>query len=702
MSYNYLLKDYSQRKIDEGNDLYEKYIKNNQTPIPDEERIPKDNKKNNQNQNSNKKGNNLLKESQNQRNNSSTPRNELNEKKESNGSQKNKENNENQKNDDVNIIINDYYYNEILKTKEKKIFTNSQYVSLENRLGENACYINVIIHFLYLFPCVNDYLIRKYHEKKEKNEENDKKRKEKEKNQKDLNNENQDDDNINKVNDNKGQNDKNTNDKNVKTKEEKKIEEENKDDQFLFDLGKILNDYQNSISSTTDGKNQNKITQLKTDQLRKSLSISSNNLFKLNNISDPVEFLIYILDLINKENVDELHDYFHLKLIEERRCSSFCPYKNKKKYDKDNFIYQIYVEEIFNYIKNSKLNFDEFKENLFMLSYYSLQNEVMHCEKCKNSIINKTLICNNGKKKPKCLLINCIWKNVKPEIQDVIKFLFLIALVDELDNLFLCPNKEEKENYYLMGIIFYSFSLCHYINMSYNVSSNVFTLHNDEGIIEFKNLNDLYRYLTIEQIKSNNKSYFYPVLLIYVKDEIYDEPIIPNINKINKNNYEILLQECEEEIKKTNKEDIPLTKEQKEKNYRELILAQIKYDREQREQNLNNLLKNKNRDRNLELNDYKINDNGTKIININDQNKYKNNNFLKANKKPCSVDTKNNNFKLHKPNSNNNNLYNNDRRFNNNYYDYSKEQKYRIGNNNNLYQSGRYKQYNYNNYYLNE
>ena len=325
MSYNYLLKDYSQRKIDEGNDLYEKYIKNNQTPIPDEERIPKDNKKNNQNQNSNKKGNNLLKESQNQRNNSSTPRNELNEKKESNGSQKNKENNENQKNDDVNIIINDYYYNEILKTKEKKIFTNSQYVSLENRLGENACYINVIIHFLYLFPCVNDYLIRKYHEK---NEENDKNRKEKEKNKKDLNNENQDDDNKDKVIENKGPNDKNTNDKNVKTKEEKKIEEENKDNQFLFDLGKILNDYQNSISSTTDGKNQNKITQLKTDQLRKSLSISSNNLFKLNNISDPVEFLIYILDLINKENVDELHDYFHLKLIEERRCSSFCPYGN--------------------------------------------------------------------------------------------------------------------------------------------------------------------------------------------------------------------------------------------------------------------------------------------------------------------------------------------------------------------------------------
>jgi hypothetical protein len=109
--------------------------------------------------------------------------------------------------------------------------------------------------------------------------------------------------------------------------------------------------------------------------LRKSLSISSNNLFKLNNVSDPIEFLIYILDLINKENSDEIHIYFHLKLIEEIRCSNFCPYKSNKKYDKDNFIYHIYVEDILNYINKYQLKFDDYKYSLFMLSFFSMKNE---------------------------------------------------------------------------------------------------------------------------------------------------------------------------------------------------------------------------------------------------------------------------------------------------------------------------------------
>ena len=120
-------------------------------------------------------------------------------------------------------------------------------------------------------------------------------------------------------------------------------------------MGKILNDYQNFLSSENTKNTINTLT-LNTSNLRKSLSISSNNLFKLNNVSDPIEFLIYILDLINKENSDEIHNYFHLKLIEEVRCSRFCPYKSNKKYDKDNFIYHIYVEDILNYINHLLIN----------------------------------------------------------------------------------------------------------------------------------------------------------------------------------------------------------------------------------------------------------------------------------------------------------------------------------------------------------
>ena len=59
--------------------------------------------------------------------------------------------------DEYNKIIN-----EILSKKETKLLTNSQYVSFENQIGDNSCYVNVIMHFLYLFPCVNDFLIKKY------------------------------------------------------------------------------------------------------------------------------------------------------------------------------------------------------------------------------------------------------------------------------------------------------------------------------------------------------------------------------------------------------------------------------------------------------------------------------------------------------------------------------------------------------------
>ena len=354
-------------------------------------------------------------------------------------------------------------------------------------------------------------------------------------------------------------------------------------------MGKILNDYQNFLSSENTKNTINTLT-LNTSNLRKSLSISSNNLFKLNNVSDPIEFLIYILDLINKENSDEIHTYFHLKLIEEVRCSRFCTYKSIKKYDKDNFIYHIYVEDILNYINKYQLKFEDYKYNLFMLSFYSMQNEDIKCEKCK-STINKTLICNNDQNSPKFLLINCIWNNAKPNLENVINFFFLISLKEELDNLFICPNKVEKDYYYLNGIIFYSYTLCHYIIMTFNIEKKIFTLYNDEGIIEFNEIIELFKYLTLEQLKSNNKAFFYPVLLVYGKENIYDETMINSFNKIDFNYYNKFIDECEGQIKKKEKKEIikekPLTKEEKEKNYRELVLAQMKYDREQE---INNLL----------------------------------------------------------------------------------------------------------------
>ena len=529
--------------------------------------------------------------------------------------------------------------NKILSQKETKLLTDSQYVSFENQIGDNSCYINVIMHFLYIFPCVNDFLIKKYKEQLKEKELKEKEEKEtaKEPKEKELEEQKKESqiktpkeikETIAKTpQDNKPN-------KPSKPKEKNKEKEFN---DFLFYLGKVLNAYQDILSTNNSKDN---ITNLNTIQLRKSLSICSDNKFRLNCISDPVEFLIYILELITKENSEEIHLYFHLKLIEEIRCTNFCPVKSNRKYDKDNFIYQIYVEEIFNYIKSQKLVFDDFKENLFMLSYYSSLNEVNICEKCK-CVKNKILICNNEDNSPKFLLVNCVWNNARPDLKEVIKFLYFISLVEKLDNLFICPNKTDQSNYYyLIGIIFYSFTLCHYINLIFNLQKNVFTLYNDTGIIEFENIYEVYKYITLEQLKKNDRAYFYPVLLVYCKENIYEEKAFPLLKRINKINYELLLDECDKFNKKEKPKEKPLTEEEKEKNYKELLLAQIKFER-----NNMNMEKNYNKDlrkeRERELNEIRK-------LNIvdNEQKKIKSNNFLKDNKtnkivnKSSSVDKK--------------------------------------------------------------
>ena len=561
-------------------------------------------------------------------------------------------------------IVKDKNYNQIvnqlLSQKETKLLTNSQYVSFENQIGDNSCYINVIMHFLYIFPCVNDFLIKKYQEQskeKEKQKEKEKeKKKEKEKEEEKQKEKENGKEMIKETKKDEFEKpkeeprDKPTSRDIITKKPEdasvtysisKEKRKENELNDFLFNLGKILNSYQDFLSRNNSKKN---ITNIDTRDLRESLSICSDNQFKLNCISDPVEFLIYILELINKENSEEIHLYFHLKLIEEERCSNFCPFKANKKYDKDNFIYQIYVEEIFNYIKNQKISFDDFKENLFMLSYYSLQNEVSACEKC-NSLKNKILICNNEDGTPKFLLVNCVWKNAKPNLKEVIEFLYFISLVEKLDNLFICPSKTEDTNYYLIGIIFYSFTFCHYINLIFNLQKNVFTLYNDTGIIEFENIYEVFKYITIEQLKKNNKAYFYPVLLVYGKENIYEEKAFPLLKRTNKINYELLIDECSTLTKVANKpKEKPLTEEEKEKNYKELILAQINYENMEKKYQRENddifsFLRSKEKDFSSEMR--KIN-----IVN-NEQKKIKSNNFLQQNKfsnkkvnKSVSVDKK--------------------------------------------------------------
>ena len=494
----------------------------------------------------------------------------------------------------------------------RKIESNSLYVGFENKYGENSCYINVILHFLYLFPCINEYLIKFYLIKK---------------------------DSINS-------NDSNGN-----------ITIINNFDFFLFLLGKTLLEYQNVLSNT-----ENKgIIILQTTELRKYLDIISNNIYQFNKVADPVELLTFLLNNINKNNENEVHKYFFINLIEEIQCTGLCQKKIYKKYDKDNFIFHIYIDEIMNYINQNNLQFQNYNKNLFKLSQLISLNYFKNCEKCGNQI--KKVLKYNGKEYPIFLLINCIWNNPRQPLKDVIKFLYILPLEDSLEHLFFGNNYNNKHRiiYNLLGMILYSPGLSHYINVIFNIQKNIFVLYNDEKVKQFDSIHEVYKEITIEQINKNQNAYYYPVLLIYYKEIIYDDlnTIQKNIYSFKKYNY--LVEECKK-IKKRN--EIILTDEQKKQNYLEYVKAQMKYEQKNKynsyfNDNDNNLGSSSLFNANEEINDA-INNESSKLFKMiieeetkdkKDNNINKNNSNFINNKETLEI---NNNIKKDKEKFTNN------------------------------------------------
>jgi hypothetical protein len=205
----------------------------------------------------------------------------------------------------------------------------------------------------------------------------------------------------------------------------------------------------------------------------------------------------------------------------------------------------------------------------------------------------------------------------------------------------------------------------------FNLQKNVFTLYNDTGILEFSSIYEVYKYITIEQLKKNNKPYFYPVLLVYCKENIYEEQTIVLLKKTNKINYELLLDECDKLIKEDNQKEKPLTEEEKRRNYNELLLAQIKYERTNREKNnakenddILQFLRNNEKDYS-EVRKMNIIDNDLKKNNSN--NYLQNNKTSKKDSKFYSVEQRSyskrcNNFNVGSDN------YNFERRFKYSYY----------------------------------
>ena len=433
---------------------------------------------------------------------------------------------ESDKNSSSKLKQNFSLYNNI--SFVEKIKENSMhYVGFENKYGENSCYINVILHFLYIFPSVNEFLIKFYKTKL--------------------------DNFIDTINND--------------------INSKNNIDYFLFTLGKTLFEYQKILSNY----NNKDVTILNTSELRQCLQLISNNYFPLNKVGDPVEFLASLLNEINKYNNLEIHNDFFINLIEEKKCNS-CLNKNEiKKYDENNFIYYVSINEIIQNINKENINFENYSHQLFKFSQINTSKCESKCKQCGNTLKNQIKFINETF--PTYLLLNCIWNKRKPDLNDVIKFLYLLSLEDNITNLFFCEIKNKEIGLYnLLGMILYSPALSHYINVIFNFEKNIFVMYDDDKIKEIPTIHDVYKEMTSEQIKKNPERYYYPVLLIYYKEIIYNDKktvLLNNYTSYHSN-------QLEEECLKAKNSHIPLTEEQKKQNLIELEIAQRRIERNRR------------------------------------------------------------------------------------------------------------------------
>ena len=443
-----------------------------------------------------------------------------------------------------NLILLDKDFAEpVIIKKENQIFTNFYYATFKNSYGENTCYINVILHLLYNIEQLQEFIISLY--------------------------EIDESDRISNIS--KSYN------INIKTPEP---DDTNK---FLVLIGKILYQYKEIITyddeeEENELKKENKkkqVTVINTSRMRKMLEKISNGKFPLNTIADPVEFFSFILDILNENLNEDIHKTFYLELVDEYICEKKCS-KIDNKYDKDNFMYHIYIDEILKYIEKENIKVFNFKNKLFEFSHFLFLSEnTKICEKCKGKM-EHNLICKNL---PDYILINCVWRESNPILDDAMTIFFMMPLKDEFNNLFICQNKTYKIHFYhLFGFILYSFTLSHYIICIYNIDKDVFVLLNDEIVKEFHNLYELLIDITVDTLKTTGKAFFYPVMLIYTKEIIYKKKSM-KLNTLNNSEYQDIINMCNEAIYKYEMEN-KISEEEQSNNYKEFIKEQQKIENE--------------------------------------------------------------------------------------------------------------------------
>ena len=376
-------------------------------------------------------------------------------------------------------------------------------------------------------------------------------------------------------------------------------------------------------------------------KLKESLSSQFKNRrkFILNHPDDPVDLFFILLNSIHsfiiKSPINEIsdeicnnkcfsHKYIWMDLTRIDECG--CNGTSRRLFSNHNYITDIPMYQIFNYVKNSKYNISEINQKLFFCYKDILKNLTMNCPmngtRCD---INKTqhrLFLANS---PSYFIFNLDYNEIFFNFNlnnnnflliDILKCFVLIAKTFDINMLFEenARNKNDyniNKKYNLFGIVFISLTKiysCAFFHRGINNNSYFYYYKGNNNYVNFNSFYNLVLY--------SLKNGIIPLVLFYEEK---------NGNDINKRTLEKNMENNE-----------LLTKEQ--------ILHLEKYCN-----NIDNLFNN--------INNNKIRTNEN-ILNTMFNKQNNNNNISNSNKLKSSNNYKPNNNNTNNPNNNNKSIQN--------------------------------------------
>ena len=324
----------------------------------------------------------------------------------------------------------------------------------------------------------------------------------------------------------------------------------------INEIYKLLKSYSSEQVKNKDNKNQIEPI-LSVNDLRNYLN-EKYRCYHPGEAGDPMETIGYIFDLIHKvycrikginyktiENCKcPIHQHFLLKLVDIISCP-YCNVKKVQMYDKDCFMFNIFIKDLTNKLNNQSYN--SYKLKLFsklkeLNEIYENENKIKipgcNCNLKRMSSYEKKLKLNGPTST--YLILNITWAEEFPSMMEILKAYGLIPISESIGNLFTFGEDLKtkiNEIYYIKSIILYG--LYHYVCILYIKEERRWVVIDDKTIKYFNKYFDLIDFLL--------RNHLMPVGLIYSKDrndEINESEI--KLHSLNRDEYIKLYQFCKD------------------------------------------------------------------------------------------------------------------------------------------------------------